>query len=279
MTGGDSGTGSGTVQGADVTTVTVTCATDTFKVGGKVSGLVGSGLVLQNNGGDDYAVTADGPFQFVTALISGSSYAVTIKTQPTNPTQTCVLANATGNGTNANITNVTVSCTTDTYMIGGRLTGLGAGAFVVLQNNLADDLKLSNNFPPAFTFTTPVANGSTYAVTVSTQPTNGQDCAVTNDTGMVAATDVTNVRVNCTPTAYMIGGNVSGLTSSGLVLQNNGGDNLRCSGQRYNLPVPHFRWPTSACTRSRSSRPQPADPRYRGSPPGTVSGADVAMSW
>ena len=37
-------------------------------------------------------------------------------------------------------------------------------------------------------------------------------------------TDITEVEVNCTTNAYAVGGTVSGLSGSGLVLQNNGGD-------------------------------------------------------
>ena len=43
--------------GADVTNVTVTCATNAFSVGGTVTGLVaGSALVLQNNSADEVTV-------------------------------------------------------------------------------------------------------------------------------------------------------------------------------------------------------------------------------
>src|SRR4051812_24811027 len=64
-------------------------------VGGTVTGLAGGGLVLQNNGGDDLAVTAAGPFAFATALGDGATYDVTIKTQPTSPTQLCADSNGT----------------------------------------------------------------------------------------------------------------------------------------------------------------------------------------
>ena len=40
---------------------------DSFAIGGTVSGLVGSGLVLQNNGGGDLPVAADGSFTFADA--------------------------------------------------------------------------------------------------------------------------------------------------------------------------------------------------------------------
>ena len=57
----------------------------TFTVGGSVSGLSGTGLVLQDNGGDNLAVPSDGNFNFATAVATGSAYAVTVKTQPSAP--------------------------------------------------------------------------------------------------------------------------------------------------------------------------------------------------
>src|ERR1700733_7488626 len=69
----------------------------TFTIGGTVSNLAGSGLVFQNNGGNNLPVTANGSFTFTTAIDSGAAYAVTVLTQPSNPAQTCTVAN--GNGT------------------------------------------------------------------------------------------------------------------------------------------------------------------------------------
>ena len=86
--------GSGVATGT-VTTVQVTCV-PVFTVGGNVSGLDSAGLVLQDNGGDDLAVTNSSnnvSFTFGTPLASGATYAVTIKSQPTNPPQTCVVVN------------------------------------------------------------------------------------------------------------------------------------------------------------------------------------------
>ena len=53
-----------------------------FTVGGTVSGLAGSGLVLQNNGANDLSISADGTFSFTARVANGGSYAVTVKTQP-----------------------------------------------------------------------------------------------------------------------------------------------------------------------------------------------------
>ena len=54
-----------------------------------------------------------------------------------------------------------------------------------------------------------------------------QTCSVANGTGTATA-NVTNVLINCGTTGLTIGGSVSGLIGSGLVLQNNGGNNFCC---------------------------------------------------
>jgi hypothetical protein len=197
----------------------------TFTVGGSVSGLAGSGLVLQDNGGNDLTVASSGNFVFSTALASGTAFSVSVKTQPLSPTQTCVVANAAGTVGSANVTNVAVTCTTNTYSIGGSVTGL-SGAGLVLQDNAGNDLTIAAG-SSTFTFSTPVASGGNYAVTVKTQPTApSQTCAVTAATGSVVSTNVTNVAVTCTTKTYKVGGSITGLTASGLVLQDNSGDDL-----------------------------------------------------
>jgi hypothetical protein len=80
----------------------------TYTVGGNVSGLSGT-VVLQDNGGDNLSLTANGAFTFATALAGGTAYAVTVKTNPSG--QTCTVSNGTGTIASANITNVTVTCT------------------------------------------------------------------------------------------------------------------------------------------------------------------------
>jgi hypothetical protein len=197
----------------------------TFTVGGSVSGLAGSGLVLQNNGGDNLSIAASGNFTFPTALASGATFNVTVKTQPLLPTQTCIVTNPTATVGSANITNVAVTCTTNTYSIGGSVTGL-TGAGLVLQNNAGNDLSVAAS-SSTFTFSTPIASGANYQVTVKTQPTApSQTCAVTAATGTVVSSNVTNVVVTCTTTTFTVGGSITGLTASGLVLENNAADDL-----------------------------------------------------
>ena len=82
----------------------------TYTVGGTVSGLTGSGLVLRNNGGDDLPVSASGTFAFATEVANGAAYVVTVFTQPANPTQTCVVTNGSGTMGSSNVTNISVTC-------------------------------------------------------------------------------------------------------------------------------------------------------------------------
>jgi hypothetical protein len=85
------------------------CA-DSYTIGGTVGGLLGTGLVLQNGGADDLAVAQNGAFTFATALAPGQSYAVTVLTPPTAPTQTCDVLNGTGTVGCAPVTTVSVQC-------------------------------------------------------------------------------------------------------------------------------------------------------------------------
>jgi len=190
-----------------------------FTISVTVSGLTGTGLVLADNATDKLTVTANGTLAFATTIASGGTYAVTVLTQPSNPTQTCA-ATGTASGTvTANVT-ITVACTTNpvTATIGGTVSGLVVpGSSVILQDNGGDSLTITAN--GAFTFKTAVTGADVYAVTVVTQPVNpNQICTVTNGSG-VAAANVTNVAVNCV-LSYTIGGTVTGLVGTGLILQN-----------------------------------------------------------
>jgi glucuronoarabinoxylan endo-1,4-beta-xylanase len=83
----------------------------TYTVGGSVSGLSGSGLVLQDNGGNNLMVAANATsFTFSTALASGTPYSVTVLTQPSDPAQNCSVTNGSGTVASANVTSVQVTC-------------------------------------------------------------------------------------------------------------------------------------------------------------------------
>jgi 6-phosphogluconolactonase len=95
--------------------VLASCSTSpgySYTIGGTVSGVVGSGMVLQNNGGDDLSISSNGSFSFKTSLISGTAYAITVKTQPANPSQTCTVSKGNGTINGAPVDNVVVNCVT-----------------------------------------------------------------------------------------------------------------------------------------------------------------------
>jgi hypothetical protein len=218
--------GSGSVASANVSDIAVTCATGRFSIRGTVSGLTGSGLVLQNNGGNNLPISADGPFSFANRLIDGATYAVVVRTQPSG--QNCVVHNSTGTIRSADATDIEVACSSNGFTIGGLVSGL-AGAGLVLQLNGGNDLSIVGS--GAFAFETTVQNGAAYTVSVRRQPTNpAQVCTVGNGSGTVSGSNVTNIAINCVSSSFTVGGSVSGLAGAGLTLELNGGNDLPIAG-------------------------------------------------
>ncbi|MEI6790988.1 MAG: DUF1554 domain-containing protein [Myxococcaceae bacterium] len=96
----------------------------TYTIGGTITGLTMSSLVLQNNLTDNLTVGSSSSgstsFTFATRLNSRTPYSVTVSTQPTGPY--CTVTNASGTVTSANISNIVITCankkifaTTSTY--------------------------------------------------------------------------------------------------------------------------------------------------------------------
>ncbi len=83
----------------------------TYTVGGTIAGLTGT-AVLENNAGNDLSTSTNGAFTFSTSLAGGSAYNVTVKTNPSG--QVCTVTNPSGTIAAANVTNVSISCVTQT---------------------------------------------------------------------------------------------------------------------------------------------------------------------
>jgi lactonase family protein with 7-bladed beta-propeller len=221
----------GMVGDSDITNVTIVCMANAA-LRAAVSGLSGTGLVLQNTiNGDSLAVAANGTATFSAGIGSGGAYNVVVASQPTTPSQTCVVANGTGTGVSG--TPVTVACTTNTYTVGGVVTGLpdpssGATLNLVLQNVGGDTVTIAPtaNSPVSFNFATPIASGSAYAVTVVSQP--GSDTSF--GTAGVVQTSTVCVVAAGTGTGTVTNGNVSGIVVNcvrplGFAYVTNSGDN------------------------------------------------------
>jgi 6-phosphogluconolactonase (cycloisomerase 2 family) len=217
------GNSTGTIGTSNVTNVSISCATDTFMLGGTVSGLAGSGLVLQSGTGVEVVITSNGNYSFPTQIPSGTAFAVVVKSKPSSPSQTCTISNASGSISSAGINNVNVTCSTDSFSVGGTVTGL-AGAGLKLLNSAGNELAIITN--GNFVFSLPVPSGAGYSVTVSSQPSSpSQQCTVVNGAGVVGNAGVTDIALDCV-NVYAVGGTVQGLAGSGLVLKNSGGDAL-----------------------------------------------------
>ena len=94
-------------------TILLSCGTSpgySYTISGTVSAMIGSGLVLQNNGGDDLSISANGAFSFKTSLTDGSAYSVTVKTQPASPSQVCTISNESGTINSGPVSNIVVNC-------------------------------------------------------------------------------------------------------------------------------------------------------------------------
>ncbi|MDR8395749.1 MULTISPECIES: beta-propeller fold lactonase family protein [Paraburkholderia] len=187
-----------------------------FTVGGQVSGLSGGPMTLLLNGANALVVPANGAFRFSTPI--ASAYTVSVGSQPAG--QTCSVGQGTGVAATANITNVVVSCSANSYTVGANVSGLAGGAQVVLQNNGGDATTVSSN--GNVTFAGRIAYNGSYNVSVATQP-SGQTCTVSNGSASGVSANVTNVNVVCAIETYTISGSVTDLSGT-LVLQNNGAD-------------------------------------------------------
>jgi hypothetical protein len=194
--GGDGGGDAKTDAGHDATPGK-DAPSGPFTIGGHVTGLSGTGLVLLDNGGNALDISANGPFTFTSPLAQGVTYDVTVGTQPMTPPQTCTVVAGKGKVLLHDVISVDVACTTDFFTISGTVSHLAKGDVVVLEDNGTDQLTVSTNGP--FTFKTKVLGGGTYSVTIQTQPSGSTDtCYVSGptSTGTVSA-DVTNVAVTC----------------------------------------------------------------------------------
>ena len=163
-------------------------------VGGTLSGLpAGSSVTLQNNGGDNLTLTADGAFTFSDAIADGESYSVTVLTQPAGAT--CTVSGGSGTvseSSSSSITSVVVTCTA-TASIAGTVTGLASGLNLTLLNNGTTELIVPKD--GSWSFPGIVSSGTAYNVTVKTQPI-GQACTVTGGSGTYTGS-TTAIRITC----------------------------------------------------------------------------------
>ena len=171
-----------------------------FSIGGKTSGLSSSGLILQINGGSDLTIRANGEFTFPNPLNDGDEYTIKVKSQPSVPiNQTCAVNPVSGKLAGHPIINVSVTCTTNSYSVGGTVTGL-TNKGLVLQLKGEDEIEIYKNGNFLFPNVN-LLDGSEFSVAIKKTP-HGQSCSI--DTRALVLVDGTFniVAVTCTKKSH-----------------------------------------------------------------------------
>ena len=192
-----------------------------YAIGGEVTGLLGSGLVLLLNDEFELSVSDEGSFLFEgISLEAGSPYEVVVLVQPRQPAQLCELEGAAGTVGDTDVS-IALACRPRQYRVGGTLTGLqGEGLTLSLNDTWTLEPTEDGDitFHEAF-----LDDGVGYEVMLSEQPMNpSQTCSLAGESGLMDGADITDVRVVCQTNRYLVGGTVEGLVGQGLVLELNG---------------------------------------------------------
>jgi hypothetical protein len=166
-------------------------------LGGYISGITKTGLVLTNNGGSDFAVpvptngSGEGQFTFPDLIATDDRYNVEVKAMPSNVEKCDVYY---GGGRAAyHITNVSVVCKLKTHGLSGSISNLNGNLILVNGSDRVELTTGAGSFALA-----EIAEDSPYTVAVLPQPA-GQTCTVSNGTGIMGTAPVANVAVTCTP--------------------------------------------------------------------------------
>ena len=191
--------------------LTVSFAPNTHAISGMLGVLAGNGFVLHldyGSGSEDLPVAAGSTnFQFLSAVPFGSTYAVTIGNQPQEPNQTCAVTNdAGGTMPNANVSDVAVTCTTNTYTIGGTINGATGPVQLELDGTNPTSTQTQSFSTPAFNFATPLSAGSDWNISITGQP-SGQSCTILNNSGTDLEFDISEFGavVECTTLQPLLG--------------------------------------------------------------------------
>jgi 6-phosphogluconolactonase len=163
-----------------IATLLVSCLGESnarYNLGGSVTGLSGSGLVLQNNGSYNLSVTTNGSFTFDLSFPVDTTYTVTVLTQPVNPNQTCTPTKNTGTVT-APIASVVITCMTPSSgsnvitsigTAGGTATGNYGAEIIIPAGALTSTLEIGmardSTNAPAFTLPDIDFAGAPYELT------------------------------------------------------------------------------------------------------------------
>lgn len=227
--------GTGQIGGVDIDNIVVNCV-DTFSIGGSLSGYTGgNGAVkVALNGGEPLSLTADGNFAFATRLASGASYNVALASVP--ETLVCTLTNGSGLVASTDVTSVAVACVPATAGVSFTVSGLVLPDSVTVQLNgssvnllPAASRRVTRTANGSASFDVAVPVGSSYQVVIAQQAV-GNTCSVTNGSGTMGTSGVSNVLVSCSPNLYPVSGVIELWDYEEALLQLNGGETQGVNG-------------------------------------------------
>jgi hypothetical protein len=191
-----------------------------FEIAGTVTGLQFPGLKLSSNGqtataapitaGPTNGAVTNVTFAFPNRIDYGVEYDITVTQNPDH--QTCApLSGFQDTAGRLATINATIQCNLKSPLLTGKVNGLKADGLVLTNGSTGGTITLNGvtttatdgttttvTFPDSFTFAASVNFGTTYGVTILTQPKN-QTCTVVNGTGVMGDLSPDNIAVNCAP--------------------------------------------------------------------------------
>ena len=151
-------------------------STPTFTIAGSITGLgANTGLVLSSGGSSPQSLTISAnatTFQFANPFPTGYSYSISVTSSPSS--LACVVS-ANGSGAiTANVTNVAITCTLNTFTIDFTLDGVSLASVSTGPFDFVGAVSPGNNVPkrsPVFQMT----NTGTGTITIASNLTNTTD--------------------------------------------------------------------------------------------------------
>jgi len=165
---------------------------------GGITGLTKSGLVLVNGSETVTPLPGDTSFQFPNLIAVNDSFNIVIKSQPTGAV--CTIANNVNTANIYTVQQTLVSCTTNTWTLGGVVNGLKSTGLLLSNGSDVVSPTPSASTPGAtvqFTFPVKVADGAAFGVTVLSQPLTGSCSVAAPSVGTMPAGNYTSLVVNC----------------------------------------------------------------------------------
>eukprot|EP00808_Paulinella_micropora_P010504 g39607.t1 len=173
-----------------------TKAVPSYNVGGVVSNVVGSGLLLENNG--EKLAVGSCPnnccaFEFPNKVEDGVGFAISIAQQPQGSACHPVTGTA-GMISGRNHITASFKCIVS-YSVGGSISGLKNEGLVLTLVATTSQSQAIDPKDTTFTFTN-VQQGSNWEVSIASQP-DGQRCVISNNKGDDLTSSYDRVAVIC----------------------------------------------------------------------------------